>query len=269
MTVHGSYANGFAPRDGQPLYPELWRGCVGAWAPCLGPTGLLLRDWSGFGNHGALTTVTASSFWTPYTGGYSGLLPDSSAYVSSAISLANGPYTLSWWERPTTSTTVQSRFQFQMGSGFPFAVIRINVGGYSNIAWGRWDNGNSVRSATAPTIASQVGLWSHWLLCGSDNTSLTPGNHRLFVNGVEYTTTTSGAFAAGTNITQIGSNVQSQNTNAALDDIMIFRQSLPNLANILSRRRGIAYELAPRRRSSVLVAAAFNRRRRLLIGAGA
>lgn len=35
-------------------YPELWRGCVGAWAPCLGPTGLTLRDWSGYGNHGQL-----------------------------------------------------------------------------------------------------------------------------------------------------------------------------------------------------------------------
>lgn len=55
MILPGRYANGFAPRDGQPLYPELWKGCVGAWNPGLGVTGLTLRDQSGFGRHGTLT----------------------------------------------------------------------------------------------------------------------------------------------------------------------------------------------------------------------
>jgi len=37
------------------LYPQLWKGCVGAWCPSLGVTGNTLFDHSGFGNHGTLT----------------------------------------------------------------------------------------------------------------------------------------------------------------------------------------------------------------------
>ena len=35
-------------------YPNLWRGCVGAWAPLLGISGRILRDNSGFGHHATL-----------------------------------------------------------------------------------------------------------------------------------------------------------------------------------------------------------------------
>ena len=44
-------------------YPELWEGCVGAWAPCLGPTGAKLHDFSGGNNWGALTNMNLSADW--------------------------------------------------------------------------------------------------------------------------------------------------------------------------------------------------------------
>lgn len=44
-------------------YPELWDGCVGAWAPCLGPTRLKLYDLSGNGRHGTLTNMAQASDW--------------------------------------------------------------------------------------------------------------------------------------------------------------------------------------------------------------
>jgi hypothetical protein len=51
-----SYQSGFyAPGRGVAKHPELWRGCVGAWNPGLGNTGLSLRDWSGNQNNGTLT----------------------------------------------------------------------------------------------------------------------------------------------------------------------------------------------------------------------
>jgi hypothetical protein len=51
-----SYQSGFyAPGRGVAKHPELWRGCVGAWNPGLGNTGLSLRDWSGGQNNGVLT----------------------------------------------------------------------------------------------------------------------------------------------------------------------------------------------------------------------
>lgn len=68
MRYRGSYLNGFAPRDVESAYPELWRGCVGAWCPSLGPTGLVLRDWSGRQNHGTLTGTTLDTVWSNQQG---------------------------------------------------------------------------------------------------------------------------------------------------------------------------------------------------------
>jgi len=60
-----SYRSGFySPRrGGTPKYPSLWDGCVGAWAPSLGATGLTLRDESVYGNHGTLTNMDAANDW--------------------------------------------------------------------------------------------------------------------------------------------------------------------------------------------------------------
>lgn len=44
-------------------YPELWDGCVGAWAPCLGPTRLKLYDLSGNSRHGTLKNMAQASDW--------------------------------------------------------------------------------------------------------------------------------------------------------------------------------------------------------------
>lgn len=51
-------------------YPNLWRGCVGAWAPLLGPSGTTLRDNSGLGNHGTLTGMDATTDWVVGNGQY-------------------------------------------------------------------------------------------------------------------------------------------------------------------------------------------------------
>ena len=61
--INPSYANGFAPRDGPPANPNLWQGLVGLWAPSLGPTGLTLRDQSGFQNDGTLTLMGPATTW--------------------------------------------------------------------------------------------------------------------------------------------------------------------------------------------------------------
>ncbi len=63
--VTPSYRAGFyAPqRGGRAKYPQLWRGCVGAWCPSLGQTGLVLRDQSLCGSHGTLTNMDPATDW--------------------------------------------------------------------------------------------------------------------------------------------------------------------------------------------------------------
>ena len=59
----------FATHD-ESIVPELWDGVIGAWAPCLGPTGSRLHDMSRRGNWGTLTNMTSTSAWGVYQGQY-------------------------------------------------------------------------------------------------------------------------------------------------------------------------------------------------------
>ena len=68
MIDNPSYQD-FATHDDS-AYPELWDGCVGAWAPCLGPTGLRLHDMGGRANWGTLTNMDAATDWVVDGGRY-------------------------------------------------------------------------------------------------------------------------------------------------------------------------------------------------------
>lgn len=59
----------FATHD-ESAYPELWDGVIGAWAPCLGPTGLRLHDHSRYNNWGTLTNMDAATDWAVSDGQY-------------------------------------------------------------------------------------------------------------------------------------------------------------------------------------------------------
>ena len=65
-----SYQQGFARCAAEAENPGLWKGLVGLWAPTLGPTGLTLRDWSGYGNHGTLTNMDPATDYVPSEKGW-------------------------------------------------------------------------------------------------------------------------------------------------------------------------------------------------------
>ena len=52
-------------------FPHLWEGVVGAWAPCLGPSGTRLHDHSGRANWGTLTNMDPATDWPVIGGRYS------------------------------------------------------------------------------------------------------------------------------------------------------------------------------------------------------
>ncbi len=49
-----SYKQGFTRSQGLSVCPDLWDGLLGAGAPCMGVTDDVVRDLSGFGNHGQI-----------------------------------------------------------------------------------------------------------------------------------------------------------------------------------------------------------------------
>jgi hypothetical protein len=258
MILPGSYANGFAPRDGQPLYPELWRGCVGAWAPCLGPTGLRLRDWSGFSNHGTLTGMDAASDWV-MSGGKFGLDFDG---VNDHVLCGNYPQTqlvagmsVSFWLYPTNLTPLQGVISHNSASdnGWMVAIQSgtLRFPQYSQnlvtITANVWTHVTCVRRGTG-NVANEIWLNGQIAISSNAtdraNTSLYPLVIGRLYGGVN------GFYLVG-----------------LADDFAVYNRPLSSgEIKLRASRRGIAYELAPRRRSSSAVQ--FNRRRRLLIGAG-
>ena len=85
-------------------FPHLWDGVVGAWAPCLGPTGLRLHDFSRMANWGNFVGLTAADGWTIQGGVYS-VQGGSSAgpRVDSSYLIPATNFTYDVWCRPTAS----------------------------------------------------------------------------------------------------------------------------------------------------------------------
>lgn len=249
MILPASYSNGFAPRDGQPLYPSLWRGCVGAWNPGLGPTGSTLRDWSGRGNNG---TLTNGPTWITSQGKYALMLDGTDDRVAAPALATSSNMTLSIWHYLTSTsdemllnaTPTNSMWNlFYIGSALTL-------------------RGGTVSPQLAYTPSGILSRWTHVAATLSGTTGT------LFIDGSQVASGSIAAVGASPTGTDIGAYSDFGSGYFAtgnLDDARIYTRTLnANEIRLLSSRRGIAYELAPRRRSSSAVQ--FNRRRRLLLG---
>jgi hypothetical protein len=258
MILPGSYANGFAPRDGQPLYPELWRGCVGAWNPGLGPTGLTLRDWSGYGNHGTLTNMTAGAAWTIRAQSHAITFDGLSNQVRGVNRIQSMPFSVTiacvghttgvLWSMLSSGTTLWNGWYL---AGNAFAVV-VN-------------NSFDAAPATAANF-SATGL--NVVTCIARSAT----SRTIWCNGIEGTTGTQNMTPTGTlrlcfgaSVRGGGPTVDNFGNGSLLTCLSHSRVLTSNEIRLLHTRHDIAFDMAPRRRASVQVAA-FNRRRRLLLG---
>jgi hypothetical protein len=273
MILPGTYANGFAPRDGQAIWPELWRGCVGAWNPGLGPTGLRLYDWSPYRNHGTLTNMAADGDWVTSQGIHVLDFDSSNDFVlagSNQLLFASQPFSIVWRERVASTTTYPARFRLRSATN-TFAVLRSTDPGYASLAFAEWRGVNGLK-ADAPSVASSVGIWRHFALVGlAGPQSVTSSQYLVFCDGIQATVTQSLAFSSfsGTN-NQIGWDSLNFGANCQMSDIGIYNRALhPNEIRLLATRPGIAYELAPRRWSAAMIEA-YRRRTQYaqLVGGG-
>ena len=249
MLLPASYANGFAPRDGQPLYPSLWRGCVGAWNPGLGVSGLTLRDASGFNRHG---TLTNGPTWAANQGKYALSFDGTDDYVDTGNSVLRlgglSQLTMMLWARRATTSS---------------AVTMSVISGADYLAIAPWIDGNVYFqiSPSTPSIVDTSLDFNHWAM------TLSGSNLRGYKNGIEVLNT-SGPSVVPTISSSLLLGYYSSATRYStglMDDIRIYNRALSaQEIRTLSTRRGIAYEMAPRRRSSVQVTT--NRLRRALIG---
>lgn len=248
------YRTGFyAPkRGGVPKYPSLWRNCIGAWSPCLGPTGLVLRDWGVFGKHGTLTNMDSGSDWVTSRGKYALDFDGSNDRVAIASMNLGTVHTISFWIKTTSTSFVAiggdpghyaiyhdgSTLYYSANLGVFVAVSN------STIRSGEWRHYAVMRQHAS------VSFWIDAIQIGTTQTLAS--NNALYLSSF-------GSYEAG-NFAMAGQ----------LDDIMFHTRSLvPTEIALRASRRGIAYELAPRRRSTgSRFNAAWARRQSQIIGGG-
>ena len=257
MLLPASYANGFAPRDGRPLYPELWRGCVGAWNPGLGVSGLTLRDQSGFQNNG---TLTGGPTWAASGGKYSLSFDGSNDFV--AVNLpkrcAGSQAAISMCCWVNLNAGYHKVFDTgdhdpSVGGGIIWYAATQSLGGGSQIAI----------AGTYPTYGGPYITANRWRHIAFTYSAL---QIRFFLSGLPV-----GSFVVARDpnfsgsIWKIGGSGGAETTNGLIGEFTSFTRVLSDSEiRLLATRRGIAYEMAPRRRSSSAVTT--NRRRRIIIG---
>ena len=88
-SFHPSYAQGYARNAAESENPGLWQGIRLGASMSLGPTGLTLRDWSGWGNHGTLTSMDPATDWVMTEKGWALAGWTSTAHVLLPASVGN------------------------------------------------------------------------------------------------------------------------------------------------------------------------------------
>lgn len=272
-------------------FPELWEGCVGAWAPCLGPTGIRLHDFSRRPNWGTLTSMDAATDWAVSGGRYSLDLDgtnDVIDYGSNVVLAGATQVSFSAWvwraaqgaflvfTRYSSGTTPNRTDYFGTNNVTLNGQISLSIGNASaNV-----NNDYLFFNSTEQMVASS---WNHiaatCTIAGNSSTC------NMWLNGVPATVNAS---HGGTRPTSWGANNTVSyvtgritgffGTNAfysgTFDDLRVYNRLLSHDEVVqLSRGRGIAYQRRLRKPyfeidSTVAFRAAWAKRPTQLIGGG-
>lgn len=281
----------FATHD-ESAYPELWNGVVGAWAPCLGPTGLRLHDHSRRGNWGTLTNMDAATDWILSGGQYELTMDGVNDVVDCGDVLNNvfvgtaARFSLFAWINVRTS---QNQFVASKIETSPIAnrqwFLRANDDGLDFGWYGDLNFGAFRVMRHTRTFAT-----SGWVHVGVDfdaTVASADAKARLYIDGVQVATTipfTSGSpvsIQAGTARLAIGGAVTAAGTASgvfagSLDDLIMYNRLLTanEIRQLYLLGRGGIYQRRRRtlRRVGVEQGAAFRpywaRRQGQIIGGG-
>jgi hypothetical protein len=168
---------------------------------------------------------------------------------------AGQAFTLSWFEQITSNAaTYPARFRLQSATA-TFAVFRTTDVNYNHLSWGQWSN-TTGKKASVSAVTDSVGIWKHFtIVAKAGPTSETVNDFECYENGIAVTVSNSGNygnFVGSPSV--IGYHSVLNAANCKFDSMMLHSRRLSsNEIGLLATRRGIAYELAPRRRSRAAV----------------
>jgi hypothetical protein len=172
---------------------------------------------------------------------------------SSQFLTVGQPYTLSWWEKITSSAnTYQSRFSLSAGGNVRLLVLRTkDAVQYSPLAFGYAPANNHTSVITAPTVVASVGIWNHFVI-GSQSFGITAAN-LCVVSGVSLPLTFKVPGFTSIQRNGIGWDGVDNGSECLIDDVRLYgRQLSVEEAKLLyfgGLGRGIAY--TPRRKRRI------------------
>lgn len=263
-------------------FPHLWRGVVGAWAPCLGPSGTRLHDHSGRANWGTLTDRTPVDAWVVQSGQYAldfaGGGTDRVEGIS-PISLAtfSQPFTWSAWIRvrayrgssaipPYTNTYFPiasiGTANFQMAS---LGLINKQVNLLASSNGSSWTIGDPPSGNGIGTTQIDAGVWVHVAASRSAG-----GVYTAWLNGKnDGTRTLASNLQFNNNTLRIGSHYALNtifDADGFVDDLTIWDRELQfgDMQELYQIGRGGMY--TPRRRRRAYSYRPSLRRRLILTG---
>ena len=257
----------FATHD-ESAFPELWDVVVGAWAPCLGPTGSRLHDMSRRSNWGTLTNMDAATDWTISGGQYALDFYGTNDYVRVAEGMPQWR-AISAWVSLNTTGALQTIAESYGATAIQKGLL-LYVSSSGKAAFDGRDLGGTYRSSgDSTTTVVNVG-WVH--LFGQYSDRL-----QIYVNGVleSQTATTLSGFSTTVDLNIGGLDTFGEVppitgwTSGLIDDLVLYNR--PLTANEIQRLyllgRGGMYERRRRTLRRVAVEQATGaRRRRILTG---
>lgn len=227
-------------------YPELWEGCVGAWAPCLGPTGFALFDLSITRNDGQLVSMESED-WKVSGTGYCLDFGGTPERITTSRSgpLGQTARSISAWVNTANPNTILGYGQNSLNARFQFGLATTTT--FGNTLGQPWVEINGTLSGGGPAA---LGAWTH-VGCTYSGGPLATGL-RLYHNGKGYAPT-NGAGAGTPNTfdaTPIGiayePTISAGHLVGQLDDCRIYDRVISaGEMELLAVSRGVAY--TPRR----------------------
>lgn len=256
------FAHGFAPRDGVPLYPKLWKGCIGAYAPCLGPTGTRLFDWSQYRRHGTLTNATVDTAWKTSWNQWCMNADGTNDYViATGYPTSMTTVSVSCWTYTPTGTPAFSATLFSLPADSAAGDRGLDMFYSSGLRTAIYVGGSSffITHALDPSAK-----WHHVCATFDGNAAVAIA----YTNGAmsEYSSSApSGAITMDGEMNLLRTGATGDYWTDYIDDVRIYDRVLSHdEVKTLALRRGVAYELDPRW-SQLEDATTGNRRRRVLL----
>ena len=265
-----SYHQGYARSVSKSAYPSLWKGLVGAWVPALGVTGVTLRDVSGFGQHGTLTSMDPGADWiiggNPRLAGYGLRFDHSTGHVAitaltEVVDLpATHNFTVVFWFKAATVATNLVGFSWSGTDDLNFYPNDNAVGsGGTRVFWR--DLGSNIISEDGPDL---TGDWHRFVFV-----SRASDDHEAYRDGVSVgTSSATGAAGPFTSI-RIGNFGTSQGFDGLLDDVRVYNRAWTNSEILLDYQIPLApFILRPQLFVRAPVAAGVTPVLRMLMGVG-